>query len=424
MKPHRTVKLLKRILLKDDFIPIRQLVICLLLTALVLMGFVWKNRLASQSNNLNQSCATLTASKNLSQEYKIAQVVATNGITRNAPNEDAYRLTPLPKGTTAVVTNVEKDWLRLDYGAWISRQETQVLVGKTPPYSSICSVASRQVPGKTEVIFPLQAPVPVKIEQATRVFSVILYNTTAQKPISRLAKDPIIKSVNWQQIAPGQVKYTLILKNAQQWGYNLRYENANLILSLRHPPTTSSLSGIKILIDPGHGGIDSGAVTPSGYREKDINIHTATLLEAELVKRGATVYMTRSDDKYISLDDRVNIINKIEPAIAMSIHYNHVPEDVDAQNAKGVDFFWYHPQAQNLAKFLQNYVVKQLKRPSRGVHWKNLALARPAIAPSILLELGYMSNPEELQWMLNPQQQQKLAVTLADGIEQWFTNVQ
>jgi N-acetylmuramoyl-L-alanine amidase len=54
------------------------------------------------------------------------------------------------------------------------------------------------------------------------------------------------------------------------------------------------------------------------------------------------------------------------------------------------------------------------------VIWDNLALARPAAAPSVLLELGFMSNPEELQWISNPQAQQQMAKTLASGITQWF----
>lgn len=86
--------------------------------------------------------------------------------------------------------------------------------------------------------------------------------------------------------------------------------------------------------------------------------------------------------------------------------------------------FWFHPQAHGLAVFLHNYLVNKLGRPSYGVFWNNLALARPASAPSVLLELGFMSNPEEFEWIINPQEQQKLAVALADGITAWFKSVQ
>jgi N-acetylmuramoyl-L-alanine amidase len=72
--------------------------------------------------------------------------------------------------------------------------------------------------------------------------------------------------------------------------------------------------------------------------------------------------------------------------------------------------------------FLQNYLVKKLDRPSYGVYWNNLALTRPSAAPTVLLELGFMINPVEFEWITNPQEQKKLALTLADGITEWLTS--
>ncbi len=434
MTHRRLANLLQKLLLRDDFAPIRQLVICLLLSAGVWMVFVRKNQ--SGHEKQEQGCEITASVNSLKQDkFEVAQITVNPGIARSGPGEDYSRLTPLPNGTRAIVIEKKKDWLRLDYGAWINRQEAQILSTPISPRSLICqtAVAKRQLAGKTEVIFPLQTRVPMNVEQSDRTFALTLHNTTAQKDIFRMGEDPIISGIDWQQVAVGRVKYTFHLKSVQQWGYQLRYEGTNLIVSLRHPPHARSLttgmieqplSGIKILLDPGHGGIDTGAETPSGYREKDVNLIVARLLEAELTNRGATVYLTRSDDKYLSLNDRVAIIDRIEPAIALSIHYNYVPDGVDAQKNQGVEFFWYHPQSRGLASSLNNYIVSKLRRPSKGVDWNNLALARPTIAPSVLLELGFMSHPEELNWIINPQEQQKLAVTLADGIAEWFTSVQ
>ncbi|MHC5732687.1 MAG: N-acetylmuramoyl-L-alanine amidase family protein, partial [Nostoc sp.] len=94
-----------------------------------------------------------------------------------------------------------------------------------------------------------------------------------------------------------------------------------------------------------------------------VNLVVSKLLRDELVKRGATVVMTREDDKEVSLVERQAIISKEEPAIAISIHHNSLPDDGDAEKIKGFAAFWYQPQAHNLAIFLQNYVVKKLGRP-------------------------------------------------------------
>ncbi|AFY48772.1 N-acetylmuramoyl-L-alanine amidase [Nostoc sp. PCC 7524] len=358
-------------------------------------------------------------------QLPVAEVTADAGVARTGPSTDYSRLTPLPKGTRASVTGREGEWLRLDYGGWINSKETRTLPGAIPPRSIIRSVGYRRLPGATEMVFPLQTPVPVSVQQGEQTLSLTLYNTTAQTDIIRLDDDPLISRLDWQQVAPGQVQYTFNLKKAQQWGYKLRYDGTTLVLTLRHAPVIKQnrqkfLSGIKILLDPGHGGKESGAAGPTGYLEKDVNLVVSKLLRDELVKLGATVVMTRETDQEVSLPERQAIINREEPAIALSIHYNALPDAGDAENTKGVGMFWYHPQAHNLAIFMQNYLVTKLGRPSYGVFWNNLALTRPAAAPSVLLELGFMINPNEFEWIADPQEQQKLAKALADGIVAWF----
>lgn len=221
-----------------------------------------------------------------------------------------------------------------------------------------------------------------------------------------------------------QIRYNFYFKSPQQWGYDLRYEGSSLILTLRYPPTLTtdqnSLQGAVILLDPGHGGTEPGAIGPNGYPEKAINLLISQKLAQLLQQRGATVYLTRDRDVTVSLPERVNQINTIKPHIALSIHYNSLPDGGDPIKTKGVSTFWYQPQSQDLANFLQSYLVKALNRPSYGVYWNNLALARPHTAPAVLLELGFMINPQEFEWITNPQEQERLVEAIADGITQWF----
>ncbi len=408
---------------------------------------------------MNGQTTTQQGSGNISilspAKLEVAEVTSNAGVARTGPSTDYSRLTPLPKGTRATITGREGEWVRLDYGAWIKASEVRIINGAVPPKSIIRSVRARKVNGATEVVFPLQVPVPVSVQQGDRTFTLTLHNTTAQTDTIRLDDDPVISRLDWQQVAPGQLQYTFNLKSQQQWGYNLRYEGTSLVLSLRHPPkgvasstpklsglreplstvmygnnrvsglvvksSQSPLAGIKILLDPGHGGPeDSGSVGPTGYPEKAVALVVSKLVRDQLVAKGATVYMTREEDRDVGLQERVDMIEKLQPAIAISLHYNALPDDGDAENTKGVGTFWYNTQAHSLAMFLHNYLVQELKRPSYGVFWNNLALTRPHTTPAILLELGFMINPVEFEWISNPQEQQKVAVALADGITQWF----
>ena len=365
----------------------------------------------------------------------IAEVKVDSGITRTGAGADFSRLTPLPKGTRAAITARQTgnnngklaNWVRLDYGAWILADQVQITSGiAIPPKTIVKSVMSKDRLGATDVTFPLQVAVPMSIEQGQNTFTLTLYNTTAQTDIIRFNDNPIVSGLNWRQTAPGVVQYVFNLKSKQQWGYKLRYEGSSLILSLRHPPILSRdlnkpLTGMKILLDPGHGGKDSGALGPNGYAEKDANLYASKLLANELSIRGASVYLSREADKFIELDDRQTIIDNLEPTLSLSVHHNSLP-DGGNPDTKGFSTFWYHPQAQSLAMYLHNYVVKDTGRPAYGVFWDNLALARPSSAPSVLLEWGFMSNPSEFELIANPQEQQIMATSIAEGITQWLVS--
>lgn len=355
---------------------------------------------------------------------QIAEVTVQSGTTRTGPSTSYSRLTPLPLGTQAAVTGREANWYRLDYGVWIRDTDVAVRPGAVPPRSLIRSIQSRQGHGWTEVLFPLQRPVPISVEQGDDTFTLTLHNTTAQTDTIFVDADPLIRRLDWTQPTPDQVRYTLHLTTNQQWGYTLRYEGTTLVLALRHPPTLAStsrpLEGISILLDPGHGGEELGAQGPTGYPEKDVNLVVSRLLRDELIERGATVSMTRDEDVAMSLGDRMEQIRQLAPTVALSIHYNALPDNGDAINTAGVGMFWYHPQAHDLSVFLHDYLTETLDRPSYGVFWNNLALTRPATAPSVLLELGFMINPTEFEWIVDGDEQQKLARAIADGLVAWF----
>lgn len=355
--------------------------------------------------------------------FSVAEVTAPAGVARTGPSTSYSRITPLPQGTRATVTATEGDWLRLDYGGWIRASETAVASTSAPPKSIIRSITSQQIPGWTEIRFPMQTPVPISIEQTADALTLTLYNTTPQTDTIYLDTDPVIERLDWQPVLPDQAQYRFQFRNHQQWGYETRYEGTTLVLSLRHPPLLAedSLAGSTILLDPGHGSEnDLGARGPTGYPEKDVTLVVSKLLRDELTARGATVVMTREGDDDLYPSDRVDIINQVEPTLALSIHYNALPDAGDALNTAGVGMFWYNAQAHALSEWLHHYLVEELGRPAYGVYWNNLALSRPTVAPAVLLELGFMINPYEFEWITDPDSQAELAAALADAIALWL----
>ena len=354
-------------------------------------------------------------------DFEVAEVTSASGIARTGPSTSYSRITPLPAGTQAAITGRDGEWLRLDYGGWIKAAETAVRNSSVPPRSIIRGIISREVPKWTEIVFPLQTPVPISIEQDRQSLTLTLYNTTPQTDTIYFSNDPVVERMDFTSVLPDSAKYTFHFKQPQQWGFKVRYEGTSLILSLRHAPPNNSLRGATILLDPGHGSNeDLGARGPNGYPEKDVVLIISKLVRDELEARGATVVMTREGDDDLFPADRVEVIEATEPTMALSLHYNALPDAGNAFDTAGIGAFWYYPQAHDLSSFLHDYLVDNLNRDAYGVYWNNLALARPSVAPSVLLELGFMINPEEFEWITDEEAQQALAETLAEGVEAWM----
>ena len=354
---------------------------------------------------------------------QVVAVTAAAGVARTGPSTDYSRLTPLPQGTRAAVIAQQGEWLQLDYGGWIRAQETAPIPGALAPQSLVRGVTSRVVEGWTEIYFPLQVPVPVTMHQTQDSFTLTLHNTIAQTDTIRLVAGGVVDRLDWQPLPNQQVQYQFHFKTPQQWGYRLTYQGTTLVLALRHPPRLGPdrpLQGATIFLDAGHGGDELGALGPDGTPEKVVNLAIATLLKAALEARGATVIMIRQEDSTSSPNDRANQIGAIAPTLALSLHYNALPDAGDALHTAGIGSFWFHAQARDLAQFLHDYLVEHLDRPSYGVYWNNLALTRPQVSPAVLLELGFMTNPLEFEWIQDPEAQRQLAETLAAAITDWL----
>ena len=365
------------------------------------------------------------------QKLITVEVTVPFGTTRTGSSTDSARLTPIPQGARAQVTGEEGLWWRLNYGAgnqvWIKKAETREISRSSVPVQSILrGVNSKTFADWTEVRFPLEQRVPFSLNQGDCTLTLTLHHTVSQSDILKLVRNPTLDRITWQQPNPETLTYTLHFKSPYQWGYKTRYDGTNLILSVKNPPLSKPrskpLSGLKILLDPGHGGPeDFGSVGNGGIPEKEVTLKMAKLLRSKLLQQGATVILTREADVDLGPNERAELMIQAEPTIAISLHYNALPDDGDAEKTQGVAAFWYQAQAQPFAQFMHDTLTQKLGRSSDGIYWNNLALTRPTIAPSVMLELGYMIHPDEYDWITNPQEQEKLALTLSDGITAWLT---
>lgn len=198
--------------------------------------------------------------------------------------------------------------------------------------------------------------------------------------------------------------------------------------------SAGSLSGVKIGIDPGHGGTDPGAVGPTGLQEKDVNLSTSVLLRDALVAQGATCYLTRTGDSTVSLTARTDYFNSIPVDRAESCHYN--ASGTASANYTGVHIYDDGTNTCTASATSKDMATKAAARldtalgigvvscncPTfmRGVHGDNFHMVRETAMPAMLTEASFISNPTEEGLLKTDARKCTIAGAIAKGIEDHY----
>jgi N-acetylmuramoyl-L-alanine amidase len=197
-------------------------------------------------------------------------------------------------------------------------------------------------------------------------------------------------------------------------------------------PVISQNSRSTLVLDAGHGGIDGGAISDSGLKESDINLQIALKTEALVRFLGIDTVMTRetdtdnSDNKAYSEHDnlvqRAKLANSTENAVLISIHQNKFPSAV----VSGAEVMYSdNDDSKALGLITQDNLVALLDSSNRRVARpapKELLLTSSVECPTILVECGFMSNPQEVQKLASNDYQLKLAAILAGSYIQFLNN--
>jgi N-acetylmuramoyl-L-alanine amidase len=168
-----------------------------------------------------------------------------------------------------------------------------------------------------------------------------------------------------------------------------------------------------VVLDAGHGGHDPGAKGADRVsREKIFALDTAKRIERGLKARGYRVIMTRKGDYFVSLPQRVQMANKQRRAVFVSVHYNWSRRT----SAAGTETFYHNSRSYPLAANIQREVDRASPMPNRGVKRARFHVLRNNTKPSALVELGFMSNTQELKKIKSAAYRQKLADAVVRGI--------
>jgi len=190
-----------------------------------------------------------------------------------------------------------------------------------------------------------------------------------------------------------------------------------------------------IFLDPGHGGSDPGAIS-GGVREKDLTLSVYNKVSSKLASLGYTVLTSRNVDKDVDLVDRADQANKANADMLLSIHFNAGGRGI----ARGIETYYYQATAdrvpkinkenhnnperleksRKLANKVQQNLLYQTGANDRGVKRASFTVLRETSIPSILVELGFIDNPEERNKIKTNEYQERLANGIVDGIVEYY----
>lgn len=182
------------------------------------------------------------------------------------------------------------------------------------------------------------------------------------------------------------------------------------------PNSNDPKKTITVVIDAGHGGHDDGAKF-EGFSEKEIVASIAQKIKKNNSDKNVIIHLTRTEDNFISLQDRAKFINELKPDLVLSLHVNG-NENTDAS---GVEFYISpksstYENAKIIAENLNSRFVNNHGLKSRGVKDANFTLLRDTEYPSITVELGFLSNENDRNYLTDNNQQEKIAATILELI--------
>jgi N-acetylmuramoyl-L-alanine amidase len=261
------------------------------------------------------------------------------------------------------------------------------------------------------------------VEPDGRTLVLTLYGVQANPEISPIfGNDTLVRRMSWDQVTSDRVRITLTLSQPV-FGWQSIWDESRrqFVLRVRRPPlidAANPLRGLTIAVDPGHP--PAGATGPTGLYEGDAVFPVGEQVAQLLRARGANVVMTRTSLAPVGLTERGVTARRASAHAFISVHLNALPDGVNPFTANGTSTLFYHQNSEPLARPVQEELMKRFGLRDLGVHYQNLAVARPTWYPSVLAEGLFLMLPEQEAAMRDAGFQRKYAEGLVVGLERYF----
>lgn len=362
------------------------------------------------------------------KQYTIIKTTNNYVPLRDGASDNAKRFSHLEKGVKIFADEYKNNFYRVDLGLdkyyWINKKDVDVTsktIKKEPSKINEIKIFEDEK-YYTAKIKLTEIPPYNEIETSKNSVDFIIYD-------SILDKENLIQTIETNadfKISKDEFNNLKIsyFSNVPLSGHNVQIDGGNLLLKVKKPflyGENKPLENLTIVIDPGHGGSDPGAVR-NNIKEKDINLEISKKVKSKLKKLGADVYLTREKDEYKGLYERVDFAKEKNADIFISIHQNSYLDRKNENKKEGTSAFYYNKESYNLADEIKNAIVKRTKLKDDGTNLASLAVIRTADPVSVLIECGYIANKKESEKLSDSNFQKKLARAIVSGVKNYLRN--
>lgn len=325
----------------------------------------------------------------------------------------------IPPTSCDLVTGEDGDLYRLDSGLWVKTSAVD-LVWEDLPYNRVHTLLHTENQfADTITITAAYTPVAYA-DLEGRELRVRYHGLDIRDADVANIRSEMIEGARLQD---GHLVLTLRDPSALAGYYTDSNRAGEISLVLKKKKVTDGdLQGVVIMIDPGHGGSDTGGISLYGpnYSESSIVLDLSFRLKSKLEKLGATVLLTRADDTFVSLYDRLCLSRKYLPDLFLSMHTDSLYETSDLSRIRGASAFYKYPLSRPLAERIAQTIYDDSELNSRGAHEYNFYVCRGTWAPSLLLENGFACSPFDLEFIMDFARSETLLNGYVDDILDYF----
>ncbi|HKX18863.1 MAG TPA: N-acetylmuramoyl-L-alanine amidase, partial [bacterium] len=217
------------------------------------------------------------------------------------------------------------------------------------------------------------------------------------------------------QLKPNLTRVLVHLNRKMPYSAAVADAGRMLVVTLGDPGRRLA-RGSAVIVDPGHGGNDGGAVGPSGLREADVALAISRLVHDALTGQGIASVLTRTEDTTVPLEERPDLAQRNGGVVFVSIHANASR----SVGAAGTETYYATPESQALARVVQSEVSQALGEPDRGIRTADFYVLVNTPMPSVLVETAFITNPTEETMLRDPAVQRRIADAIARGITKYL----